>query len=1296
MRNGTAGRLAALAAGAAAACVFSAVAPSLAAPPSGCHQLHGTVTCEFAYTGAEQQLTIPADVNSVHVSLTGAAGGAGNSGGALPGVGGSASGDLSVTGGETLYVEVGGEGGAGILGTGGAGGFNGGADGGIGRGGGGGGGATDLRTVSCGPDCPGDAGSLASRLIVAGGGGGAAGNASAGSGDGGNAGSAGEGGFLSTNPTGGAGGGGGATSSAGGAAGAASFCGGGGDANGFAGDPGQLGSGGAGATGAPAFGGGIVTNSATAGGGGGGGGAYGGGGGGSTGTDTQCGAGGGGGGSSSASGGVTNASLGLASASDPAGVTITYAAPASSSKTYYVAQGGSAATCAASSQANPFPTIQQALACAGDGDVIKVAPSDTPYPGIGAVTANLTIEAGSGGNARNVRVDLSQPDESSGTLSVPAGSSVEVDGLTLDCVSHACVNPNVTNNGELVLRGDTITGAGKAVAVQNVTNGAVGAKLSVFGSTIAHNTNDYGAADTTLGGAIQSDNFGGPDSTIALVNSTVADNTSGGVGGGIAAFFGGKITLTNTTIVGNRALSPLGGGGIYVPAGADADTVTMSNTLISDNLADAGGGPDCDGTVADGPGGHNLIADPTRCHGVVDGHDGDRFAVAGPGVSPIGNFGGPTDTAALENTSKAIGNGDPTTCASDPVAGSDQRGVDRKAGTRGSCDIGAFDTGGAGGQQFHTWYVAPGGAAGACAGNSAAQPFATIQQALGCAGDGDVVILAPSGSTPYPGVGEIDHNVSIQTAGGADARSVRIDLSQPDNDAGPMYIPDTVSAEVDGVTLDCASHACQHPNVSNEGTLTLRGVEITGAGLAPAISNNSVGLKHADLTVLGSAIVHNTDAQDLGGQAGGISSAGGPAAIVTVANTTIADNASTGTGQGGGIFPISTVLTLENVTITGNHASGFFGGGGIYVPAGGASNTVLMSNTLIAGNTADHMGTDCQGPLGDGPGKHNVIGDASQCTGVIDGGGNQLGAGDAGIGTLGYNGGPTETVPLEDGNAGVGAGDIGTCEDALVADADQRGIQRHTGARGTCNVGAWDSAGDANSAPSISVSTPSDGAHYAQGSAVKAAYSCTDPDGAGDVKTCHGDVADGGSLDTSTVGAHSFSVQAEDWAGHGATKTIGYTVDAGPASPPPGGGGGGGSQQPGAGGKGPVASRLADLTLSQRVSRRHLRVGQKVTFTLIARNHGPSRATHVVLSAVLPRSLKLVSVHRVHGVRCTRRARRLTCHATSIRSGATLRIRFVARAVRAGRSHLRLRVTAREHDPKPRNNKRAPKTSIKH
>lgn len=85
------------------------------------------------------------------------------------------------------------------------------------------------------------------------------------------------------------------------------------------------------------------------------------------------------------------------------------ASSAAASTTYFAAPTGSdAITCAANSHANPFATIQAALACTTDGDVVSLAPDGgTPYPGVGTVPHNVTIAAEAGANARTVEADVS-------------------------------------------------------------------------------------------------------------------------------------------------------------------------------------------------------------------------------------------------------------------------------------------------------------------------------------------------------------------------------------------------------------------------------------------------------------------------------------------------------------------------------------------------------------------------------------------------------------------------------------------------------------------------------------------------------------------------------------------------------------------------------------------------------------------------------------------------------------------------------------------------------------------------
>jgi hypothetical protein len=232
--------------------------PPLAA---GCVQASpvGTVSCTYSSTGAEQTFVVPDGVTQLTVNATGAAGGAGQAlylGTIAGGVGANASGVVDATPGATIFVEVGNSAG-----------FNGGGPGVVAsvprpNSTGAGGGASDVRTVSSA-----DAGTLDSRLLVAGGGGGGGGEGytlgytaeTPSGGTGGAAGQAGNGG-VANSPYAAGGGGQPGTDSAGGAPGTDSV-------GGQTAGSGVFGNGGSGAS----YGNGVPNENYSGGGGGGGG-----------------------------------------------------------------------------------------------------------------------------------------------------------------------------------------------------------------------------------------------------------------------------------------------------------------------------------------------------------------------------------------------------------------------------------------------------------------------------------------------------------------------------------------------------------------------------------------------------------------------------------------------------------------------------------------------------------------------------------------------------------------------------------------------------------------------------------------------------------------------------------------------------------------------------------------------------------------------------------------------------------------------------------------------------------------
>jgi hypothetical protein len=83
------------------------------------------------------------------------------------------------------------------------------------------------------------------------------------------------------------------------------------------------------------------------------------------------------------------------------------------------------------------------------------------------------------------------------------------------------------------------------------------------------------------------------------------------------------------------------------------------------------------------------------------------------------------------------------------------------------------------------------------------------------------------------------------------------------------------------------------------------------------------------------------------------------------------------------------------------------------------------------------------------------------------------------------------------------------------------------------------SCGSDTQPPTITIASPADGAAYILNQAVLANYSCEDPSG---VSSCVGPVANGNAIDTSTVGAQTFTVTAQDAAGNTTSKTNTFSI----------------------------------------------------------------------------------------------------------------------------------------------------------
>lgn len=266
----------------------------------------------------------------------------------------------------------------------------------------------------------------------------------------------------------------------------------------------------------------------------------------------------------------------------------------------------------------------------------------------------------------------------------------------------------------------------------------------------------------------------------------------------------------------------------------------------------------------------------------------------------------------------------------------------------------------------------------------------------------------------------------------------------------------------------------------------LSGLTLTGGNATSAGGGMTISASGSTVDVMGCAIVGNSTTISSGGIRQILGS-------LTVVNSTISGNTSTGTTTGGGIESSGTALTLINSTVSGNSVTGSSAnnGGGISTEvttttirnctitnnsgAGGISGmrtgggTVTVSNSIIAGNVSNITQPDIGGTFTSSGG--NLIGNSGTATGFTNGVNNdQVGNGASPINpqlaALANNGGLTQTHVLNANSTALNAGLIAQIPaDTFDLDGDTNVAeplpfdQRGTGfirAIGTVDIGAFE------------------------------------------------------------------------------------------------------------------------------------------------------------------------------------------------------------------------------------------------
>ncbi|HEX8097689.1 MAG TPA: choice-of-anchor Q domain-containing protein, partial [Pyrinomonadaceae bacterium] len=300
------------------------------------------------------------------------------------------------------------------------------------------------------------------------------------------------------------------------------------------------------------------------------------------------------------------------------------------------------------------------------------------------VDKSLTI-TGPGANLLTVRRSSAQGTPSFRIFRVPTGVTVNISGLTISNGLAAGDGGGILNQGTLALSACAVRD-NTAQGGQFTSGGGVrnDGTLTVTNSTISGNRSVSPDNSSQAGGLFN------PSGTMTLTNSTVSGNTVENISGGILNNSGATLNLNSCTITANVA-------GASVSGLANTGTVNIRNTVVAGNSVP--NSSDARGTFNSQ--GFNLIGKADNSNGFGSANQDQTGTIAAPldaRLGPLADNGGPTQTHALLPGSPAInaGNNCVTNNSCSPALSSaitaDQRGVTRPQPANGVVDIGAFES----------------------------------------------------------------------------------------------------------------------------------------------------------------------------------------------------------------------------------------------------------------------------------------------------------------------------------------------------------------------------------------------------------------------------------------------------------------------------------------------------------------------------------------------------------------------------------------------------------------------------
>ncbi|MFL5329378.1 MAG: beta strand repeat-containing protein [Gemmataceae bacterium] len=638
------------------------------------------------------------------------------------------------------------------------------------------------------------------------------------------------------------------------------------------------------------------------------------------------------------------------------------------------------------------------------------------------------------GNAGLDTITFSFP--SATTINLTSGFTV-ADSLEIDGpgANKLTVNANKTgthfttaDNQTLAISGITLTGGSTAgsggaisigatstvtlndVVLRGNTAGTYGGAIFLSAKTSEVDITDSTLADnfaTGTGGAISGlHSTGSP--VINITSSTLSGNKTNSDGGAVYLYDDGTVTVSNSTFSGNSAAGV--GGALYF-YNSGASTYVVRNSTIANNTSGGTGGGiytagttftlELDSSIVSGnhasttatsdmstswtvTGDNNLVGISAGTFTGTGNQLGSTTAPIDPLLSPLGNYGGKTQTMALKSGSPALDMGNNNFSLS-----FDQRGTGHPRVLGAAADVGAFEG-------INTAPIATLGSAPSITSSGATTYSFSVIYTDNVGIDSttidvnDVKVTGPgfgAGVSPasYSIAGPANNmtvTYTIPVAGGWSQNNngqftVTLNPNQVYDTDGPSPVgagdPVLLGNFNVGIGGTFVVDATNDESVDTDGKTSLREA-LAKANAATGSSNTinfdstvfgtaqTITLTLGELPISSSVIINNTNVTTASSLAITASTgarvfnvASGKSAAVVINGVKITGASVSGAG-GGILLGTTDSLTLNGVWLANNTASGIGGGIGVDTAQSPSTQKITVNNSTISGNSASTGG----------------------------------------------------------------------------------------------------------------------------------------------------------------------------------------------------------------------------------------------------------------------------------------------------------------------------------------------------